>query len=75
MRDWLKDLVCKAAREVGGELKQMSAHGSHELAAALFSGQGFVMYPRGSHDDQPDIHHGLPEQAHAEPQIEQGRDI
>ncbi len=43
--------------EVTAELKQMGAHGAHELAAALFNGnQGgsaFVMYPRGTRDDQP----------------------
>jgi hypothetical protein len=38
-------------REVKAELKQMGAHGAHELAAALFNGGAFVMYPRGSKDD------------------------
>jgi hypothetical protein len=65
MRQWLKDLAVRAAHEMGGELKQMGAHGAHELSAGLFSGSGFVMYPRGHHD-QPDIHHGQPEQAHVE---------
>ncbi len=61
MRQWLKDLVVKAAHEMGGELRQMGAHGSHELAAALFNNSAFVMYPRGSHDDV-----SQPEQAHVE---------
>ena len=66
MRGWLKDLVCKAAHEMRAELKQMGAHGSHELAAALFNGSsGFVMYPRGHHDDQK-----VPEQAHVEQERE-----
>ena len=65
MREWLKDLVVKAAHEMGGELKQMGGTGAHELAGQSFSVSGFVMYPRGHHD-QPDIHHGLPEQAHVE---------
>ena len=64
MRRWLKDLVVRAAHEMGGELRQMGAHGSHELAAALLNGSsGFVMYPRGSHDDQSQ---SVPEQAHVE---------
>ena len=45
----LKDFV----PEVKAELKQMGAHGAHELAAALFNGSAFVMYPRGTKDDQP----------------------
>jgi len=36
--------------DVGTELKQMGTHGAHELAAALFNGSAYVMYPRGSHD-------------------------
>ena len=65
MREWLKNLVVRAAHEMGGELKQMGAHGSHELAAALFGGSAFVMYPRGHHDD----HHVSP------PQVEHGREM
>ena len=37
--------------QAAGELKQMGAHGAHELAAALFTGSAFVMYPRGGTDD------------------------
>jgi hypothetical protein len=40
----------KIVSELGSELKQMGAHGAHELAAALFNGSSYVMYPRGSHD-------------------------
>src|SRR5436305_2103012 len=40
-----------AGREIGAELKQMGTHGAHELAAALFNGSAFVMYPRGGKDD------------------------
>jgi len=32
-------------------MRQMGAHGAHELAAALFNGGAFVMYPRGSRED------------------------
>jgi hypothetical protein len=34
-----------------GGMKDFVAHGSHELANALFNGGGYVMYPRGSHDN------------------------
>ena len=40
--------------ELGAELKQMGAHGAHELAAALFNGQGFVMYPRAGKESVED---------------------
>ncbi len=58
MRQWLKEAAMRAARQIAAEGKQMGAHGSHELAAALFNGQGYVMYPRGHHED--------PQQAHVE---------
>jgi hypothetical protein len=44
----LKDMIPQAR----AELKQMGAHGAHELAAALFSGSAYVMYPRGA-NNQP----------------------
>ena len=70
MREWLKTLAREAAHQMGGELKQMAAHGSHEVSAAIWNGSAFVMYPRGSHDDQS-VDHGPPQQA----QIERERDI
>jgi len=51
MREWLKNLVCRAAAEMGAELKQMGAHGAHETAALLFNQNAFVMYPRGTRED------------------------
>jgi hypothetical protein len=51
----LKDIL----QDIGAELKQQAAHGSHELAAALFNGNPFVMYPRQQGHDDPQ--HGLPE--------------
>ena len=45
--------------DIKAEMKDQLAHGSHELAAALFNGSPFVMYGRGGHDDGPQ--HGLPE--------------
>lgn len=68
MRQWLKDLVCRAAHEMGSEVKHMASHGSHELAATLFNGSAFVMYPRGTHDDA----HQQPEQAQVQ---ENGREM
>ncbi len=38
--------MSKILGDIGAELKQMGSHGSHELAAALFNGSSFVMYPR-----------------------------
>jgi hypothetical protein len=54
-----------AGQEIKTELKQMAAHGAHELAAALFNGNGFVMYPRGTREDHADRG---PEQAQAQGQ-------
>ncbi len=36
----------KILSDIGAELKEQAAHGSHELAAALFRGDAFVIYPR-----------------------------
>jgi hypothetical protein len=54
--------------DIKAEMKDQLAHGSHELAAALFNGSPFVMYARGGHDEGPQ--HGLPEQ----PELQQERD-
>jgi hypothetical protein len=51
--------------EVKAELKQMGSHGAHELAAALFNGSGFVMYPRGGKDD-----HGIHGPASSQEQVQ-----
>jgi len=78
MKEWLRNLdeaAKEAARQMGTELKHMGAHGSHEVAATLFNGSAFVMYPRGRHDDGVQ---GVPEQAQSlpeRPQIEHGRDM
>ena len=44
--------------EVGAELKQQAAHGAHELAAALFNQNAFVLYPRQPDHDDPQQGHG-----------------
>jgi hypothetical protein len=51
-KPWLKDLAPKAAQEMGGELKQMAAHGAHEIGAGIFANSAFVMYPRGVREDK-----------------------
>jgi len=47
---------------IGGEfwkeLKQQAAHGAHELAAALFNQNAFVLYPRQPDHDDPQQGHG-----------------
>jgi hypothetical protein len=51
--------LSKVLSDVGTELKQQWAHGSHEMAAALFNGSAFVMYPR-QEGEREDPQHGLP---------------
>ena len=62
----LKDIL----QDVGAELKSMGAHGAHELAATLFNGSSFVMYPRAGHESVEDPLHGLPLEANNEREIE-----
>jgi hypothetical protein len=58
--------LSKILHDVGKELKEQAVQGSHELASALFRGEGFVLYPRTNNDNGVD--HGLPD-----PQQEQER--
>jgi hypothetical protein len=51
--------LSKILNDIGTELKDQAVMGSHELASALFRGDGFVMYPRGNQVESPE--HGLPE--------------
>ena len=69
MRQWLKDLVVRAATEIGTELQHKISHGAHEASALLFTGSGYVMYPRGTKED-PKI-----ENAGQETQRELGREM
>jgi hypothetical protein len=41
----------KIIKDIGHEIVQQTKQGAHELAAALFNGNAFVMYPRGTRDD------------------------
>lgn len=55
--------LSKILGDIGSELKQQAAHGAHEMAAALFNGNPFVMYPRQQgRDDAPN---------HAQPEAQQ----
>jgi hypothetical protein len=46
--------------EIKDEMKEQLKHGSHELASALFTGNGYVQYARKESRDEPQ--HELPEQ-------------
>ena len=51
----------KFKREVGAELSHMGKLGAHELAAALFSGSAFVMYPKAGQEGPEAGVHGTAE--------------
>jgi hypothetical protein len=54
--------------EIGAELKHLGAQGSHEVAAALFRGDSFVMYPHANESvEQENPGHGLHGPAQPEP--------
>jgi hypothetical protein len=53
--------MSKILGEIGTELKHMGSQGSHEMAAALFNGSAFVMYPRAGQDSvEQTPEHGIP---------------
>jgi hypothetical protein len=66
------DRLKEAPGEMWSEAKHMGAHGSHEIAAALFNGSPFVMYQRAPRDGQrvEDPQQTLPQEA--EQQQERG---
>lgn len=70
--------LSKMLNEIGGELKQQLAAGSHEMAAALFRGDAFVMYPRTNQarveDGEKMSLESLQAEAAQSPPIEQGMD-
>jgi hypothetical protein len=43
----------KITSDLGKEVSRQVGAGAHELAAALFNGNGFVMYQRDGKEDQP----------------------
>jgi hypothetical protein len=44
--------LSKILNDIGKELKDQAAHGSHEMASMLFRGDAFVMYPRSEDLEQ-----------------------
>jgi hypothetical protein len=59
--------------DIKTELTQQAAHGSHEVAAALFNGSAFVMYPRSGENEQSKDQaplHGLPAEADKQPEVQ-----
>ena len=63
--------IGRAFGEMWSELKQMGSHGAHELAAALFNGNAFVMYPR-TKNGKEDPQAGLPQEAQQEQERQRG---
>jgi hypothetical protein len=53
----------KISGDIGQELKHQVSAGAHELAAALYTGHAFVMYPRDANARDDHGIHG-PEQTH-----------
>ena len=45
--------LSKMFSDIKVELKQQAAHGAHELASAIFRGDGYLMYPRTNQADAP----------------------
>jgi hypothetical protein len=66
----------KIAKDIGNEVVHQVAAGAHELAAAIHNGQAFVMYQRGSKDDDKKDHgvHGPEVQAPETLQMDNGND-
>jgi hypothetical protein len=73
----VKEQMGRMWEEGKAEAKQQLAHGAHELASALNTGQAFVLYPRTNHEHGKEGHgvHGQQEQQGPEMeqrQIERG---
>ncbi len=64
-------------KEMGGKvwdgLTPVVEHGSHEMASALFRGDGFVMYPRNTKEAQHQEGQGMDVHAREERQMEPDR--
>ncbi len=63
--------AASSLKEIGGKiwdsLTPTFEHGAHELASAMFRGDGYVMYPRNSQAN------GQQQESPQEPQQEQSR--
>jgi hypothetical protein len=69
----------KMGQDLGNEIVQQTQAGAHELAAALFNGSAFVMYPRGTRDDHgvhgPEKEQPTPPQQRQPEQERGGREL
>lgn len=63
----------QVAGKIWDEMAHPVAHGAHELAAALFHGNAFVMYPRAGQGEDPKKEEPQKEVQQREPQREQER--
>ena len=61
--------------DVGSEMKHLGSQGSHEIAAALFHGNAFVMYPRAGQEDQEQSQVQAIEPMHQQEQDRGGMEI
>jgi len=74
LSETIKASLANAPAQIGAELEHQVGAGAHELAAALFNGSGFVMYPRGGRDDHLQApEHGLDNKAMEQPNQQQER--
>jgi hypothetical protein len=64
----------KIIHEVGQELKHQASAGAHELAAAIFNNNAFVMYPRQAEAVEQEQGHGLPVEP-MQKEVDQGREM
>jgi len=48
--------IARFLKEIGAELKHQAEAGSHEMAAALFRGDAFVMYPHAGKEAEGGVH-------------------
>jgi len=73
MKEMLKEGRDNFGPQMKEQLKGMAGHGAHELAAALFNGDGFVMYQRnGSNSVENQAKNAEVEKAEPEKEQERG---
>lgn len=80
VKDFVQDMAPglsaeKIGSDLAREVKQQTEHGAHELAAALFTGSSFVMYPRAgkeNHDKGATVHG--PDTPQQTPEVERDQD-
>jgi hypothetical protein len=60
LKEGLQEGAANFLPQMKEHLKHMGTHGAHELAAAIFNGQAFVMYPRNGDKRVEDQQHEQP---------------